>query len=159
MKYLLSLSLIICNIFIYSAKCQSITEEDLGVIIDSTVNIKLGCTTNNIKKILGNNYKSEKFANQFGGGTNLHWTYKHIKLLFYNNTLTSITLLTPAYSTLKGIKVGDKAVNVVEKYGTPSSKYQDDWEYYDDPEYPYNKIIFKIRNGEIKEIFIGSFSD
>ena len=65
MKYLLSLSLIICNIFIYSAKCQSITEEDLGVIIDSTVNIKLGCTTNNIKKILGNNYKSEKFANQF----------------------------------------------------------------------------------------------
>jgi hypothetical protein len=129
-------------------------------MIDSTVNIKLGSTTNYIQKILGNNFKPEKFANPFEPGTSyLQWTYKHIKLLFYNNELTNITLSTPAYSTLKGIKVGDKAINVVEKYGTPSSKYQDDWEYYDDPEYPYNKIIFTIRNEEIKEIFIGSTLD
>lgn len=92
------------------------------------------------------------------GDTLTTWEYDGVMVTFGYISRLGITLTSPRIATQRGLRVGDCEQRVRALYGLPSWREDLDW-IYEDPRERLNVIRVTVRNGRVKEIYIGSLWD
>lgn len=106
--------------------------------------IKRGATAAQIKKILGELIRKEKYS----------WFYPGLEISFINGIADQYFITSPKYATTRGVRVGDPSIKYYEAYGKNSMMPG----FYCAGQFVSTEtrcIDFKSENGKIVRIIIG----
>ncbi len=92
------------------------------------------------------------------GDTLTTWEYDGVMVTFGYISRLGITLTSPRVATHRGLRVGDCEQRVRELYGPPSWREELDW-IYEDPRERLHVIRVTVRDGRVREIYVGSLWD
>ena len=118
--------------------------------------ISRGMSKINVKKILGKP-KNEEMSK---GVTENFTSLKYAGLIVdlgSDQEVFGVEITSAKYATARGLRVGDSDKKLLELYGNPESKYQQDWDYNFDDEKGLLRV--GIKKNKVDRIYIGSLDD
>lgn len=156
-KYVSIIALIICFTCVFAlASCdKSEPQKDVGDIFYLTYNgtkIELGANAAPAIAALGEPIETKSLGDCGGFGAQVKYVYEDIEIFTLKNeegeTIDGIKFINDILATSKGIAIGDQSSKVIEEYGEPTTKSENELLYRKDNLY----IKFKLADGEVSDI-------
>lgn len=120
--------------------------------------IFIGMSKVNVIKILGKGKSENSRKGVTGAFTDLKYAGLTVMLNGTGNhqSVFGILINSANYSTNRGLRVGDSAKKVLELYGEPASKYEQDFDYIDNEG---GLLRINIKKSKVVSIYIGALDD
>jgi hypothetical protein len=116
--------------------------------------ISIGMSKVNVKKILGNPKSEKNRKGVTGNFTELNYT--GLTVILSSEKVFGITINSAKYATNRGLHVGDFVKKLLEIYGNPASRYEQDMDYDDDEG---GLIRIRIKKDRVEWIYVGALDD